>query len=336
MITARTKPQYQLFNLKDDNCTICSNMSCLYHTDSFQSELKIPERIGEGYWQRIVVNPAIAISIGDMVLHEHMTMGGKQQTSSFYNLIFCLGDELQWRLEGHRDEFVLAGGESCFLNCNQDMDFVANYSPCQRIFGINIELSAEMIKSIMCKPVLETNGDASKQSQINDIVLYSGKITPNIRVILNEVINCRYQDSVKKIYFEGKMLELIAVYLDEVILKNGIKGNQIKLSREDLAALYQARDFLDKNIAAPPTISELAKLVCLNEYKLKKGFKEVFGKPVHGYIIDRRLETVRLLMEDKNLRVTDAALQVGYSDLSYFAEIFKKKYGVNPSVYNNG
>lgn len=333
---AMTKPQYQLYNLKDDHCTICSNMSCLYRTDSFQSEFKIDERMGEGYWQRIVVNPSIAISIGDMVLHEHIIMGGNQQTSSFYNLIFCLGDELQWRLEGHRNEFVLACGESCFLNCNQDMDFIGHYSPCQRIFGINIELSAEMVKSIMMHHVFEFNEAVNKHTKLDDIVLYSGKITPNIRIILNQVINCQYKDCVKRLYFEGKILELIAVYLDEVIFGKKTKGDQIKLSKADLDALYQARGVLDENITTPPTISELAKLICLNEYKLKKGFKDLFGKPVHGYVIDRRLETARLLMEDKKLRVTDAALQVGYSDLSYFAEIFKKKYGVNPSLYNNG
>ena len=76
----------------------------------------------------------------------------------------------------------------------------------------------------------------------------------------------------------------------------------------------------------------LSKRVCLNEFKLKKGFKELFGVPVYTYVLDKRLELARDLLE-KKLYVSDVANLVGYGNMSHFAAAFRKKYGVNPSDY---
>ena len=128
-------------------------------------------------------------------------------------------------------------------------------------------------------------------------------------------------------------MELLAVYLDEVVLENNVLNSLQGFSKDDLERLHQAKNILDGNIVSPPTLSRLAKLVCINEFKLKTGFKKLFGMPVHSYVINKRLEMARFLLENKKLRVTEAALLVGYSDASHFAEKFRKKYGLNPSEY---
>ncbi|RJG25150.1 helix-turn-helix domain-containing protein [Paenibacillus thiaminolyticus] len=37
------------------------------------------------------------------------------------------------------------------------------------------------------------------------------------------------------------------------------------------------------------------------------------------------------LLRDDDVNVTDAAARVGYANLSHFAEVFRYKYGMNPS-----
>ncbi|WP_139084844.1 helix-turn-helix transcriptional regulator [Bacillus sp. FJAT-27264] len=49
------------------------------------------------------------------------------------------------------------------------------------------------------------------------------------------------------------------------------------LPRTDLAALHRAKEILDANLLMPPGLGELSRQVCLNEYKLKKGFQEAAG-----------------------------------------------------------
>ncbi|QDR79888.1 helix-turn-helix transcriptional regulator [Sporomusa termitida] len=323
-------PKYQIFNPQDETCPICVGLNHIYRTNSFQNEMKVPEAVGEGYCRRIVVKPSMRISISDMTFHERMTMG-ERQGSSLYSLAFCLGEGFLWRVEGNpKREYGIACGESCIFNRDQGIS-ISSYDPGSRFLGICVEFDFDIITSFMQH---REKDQAHNRLFTGSNFLYNGKISPAIRLILNEMMNCRYREQLKRIYLEGKILELIAVYLDETVFEDEAMSSAGEVSAYDREALYKARRILDENLVAPPTIGKLAKLIYLNEYKLKTGFKELFGMPVHAYIIDKRLELARLLIEDKKLKVTEAALLVGYNDLSYFAEKFRRKYGVNPSKYS--
>lgn len=322
-------PKEHIFNPEDENCPVCNSLSHIYTTDLFETKMEIPAATGQGYCRRIVLKPSMKILIGDMTFHQPMTMGGKQN-SSLYNFAFCLGDGFLWRVEGNKQEYETNCGESCIFNRNHGGSILSTYLPGQRVLGLNIELGAEIVTNL-----IQQQGKAEPHHPPHDSSVFcSGKISPAVRLILNEIMNCHYRDQLKRMYLEGKILELTAVYLNEIIFGDREGSSPVRLSSYDIEALRQARGILDENITSPPTIGKLAKLICLNEYKLKKGFKELFGMPVHAYIIVKRLEMARLFMEDKKLRVTEAALLVGYNDLSYFAEKFRKKYGVNPSEYS--
>ena len=132
---------------------------------------------------------------------------------------------------------------------------------------------------------------------------------------------------------EGKLLELVAVYLNETVYQTAKIPPSLPLSSDDMKSLYKAKEILDESLAQPLPLSRLANRVCLNEYKLKKGFKELFGVPVYTYVLDQRLELARLLLEEKKLRVSDVAGLVGYGNMSHFAAAFRKKYGINPGDY---
>lgn len=321
--------RYQIFNPRDENCPMCAALNCIHRADSLQNDMKIPEEIGKGYYRKIIVKPTMNISISDITFYKRMTMYGSLN-KSLDNLIFCLGEEYLWRIEEDKREYALTSGESCILSRNRGKTINSSCQPGQRYVGFNIVLDSQIITRLMEQKTEHVRPGQSPSSG----AFYSRKISPTVKRILCEIMNCRYRDSVKRIYLEGKILELVAVYLDEAVFENGARHSAGKFSAYDRDALYKARRILDENLAEPPTLEKLAKYICLNERKLKTGFKELFGLPVHAYIIDKRLEYARLLIEDKMLSVTEVALLVGYNDLSYFAEKFREKYGVNPSQYS--
>ncbi|AOY74502.1 helix-turn-helix transcriptional regulator [Clostridium formicaceticum] len=319
--------KHKVFNPKNKNCPVCAMLNSIYTTDSFQKEMQMPEEMGKGYYRRIIVKPSMEIKISDITFYKGITMGERQGDPAYY-LAFCLGEALQWRVEEDKKEYELKCGESYIFNGNQG-NSICSYNPGQRFCGLGIQLEAEMITSLV-----HHMGKEHPEESYRNHSFYKRKFSPNIKLILNEMIHCPYRDQVKRIYLEGKILELIAVYMNESIFENGDLYPSPSLSSSDIKSLYQARRILDESITAPPTIGKLARLVYLNEYKLKTGFKELFGMPVHAYVIDKRLERARFLMENKKLSVTDTALSVGYSDASHFAEKFRKKYGMNPSQYS--
>ena len=160
------------------------------------------------------------------------------------------------------------------------------------------------------------------------------RLSPGLKHILQQLVECPYPAPVRTLYMEGKLLELLAVYFNETVYRQAIlPDGPIRLSRQDIDSLQQARQLLDRNFITPPTLAGLAKLICLNEFKLKNGFKQVFGQTVHSYIVDKRLElAVRLLGENK-LNIGEVAAHIGYANASYFALAFRRKNGVSPREY---
>jgi len=71
--------------------------------------------------------------------------------------------------------------------------------------------------------------------------------------------------------------------------------------------------------------------VGINEYKLKKGFKETFGTTVFGYLSDTRLDIAKNELLANRKTAGELALELGYSSLQHFSGAFKKKFGASPS-----
>ena len=74
----------------------------------------------------------------------------------------------------------------------------------------------------------------------------------------------------------------------------------------------------------------------MNEYKLKKGFKETFNNTIFGYLTDQRLQLAKQYLLDTQQTAAEISTQLGYATPQHFNNAFKKKFGVTPfSVRNN-
>jgi AraC-like DNA-binding protein len=102
-------------------------------------------------------------------------------------------------------------------------------------------------------------------------------------------------------------------------------------SREDIRKLHTAREIMEAYMVDPPSLLALSKQVGLNDFKLKKGFKALFGTTVFEYLRQIRLDNAMKLLRSQQNNVTEAAIAVGYSNISAFSQQFYRKFGVKPS-----
>jgi AraC-like DNA-binding protein len=133
----------------------------------------------------------------------------------------------------------------------------------------------------------------------------------------------------RRIFYEAKMLELLLLISNETKRRRQI--GFISIKTYDLNKIYQAKEFIERNIQSPCSLIELAHKVGLNDFKLKRGFKEVIGTTVFGYLYDFRMEKARILLEN-GAPVNEVSFEVGYKNPHHFTAAFKKKYGVLPSL----
>lgn len=324
-----TALKYNVYNPEKKDCPISNLFNSLHKADAFQNEQQIPEKFGKGYCQKYNLSQSKDIYVTDMTFYENISMCEEIRLSPRFGLAFCLEDPLYWSMGNRQKQYEIGCGESYLFNGIKE-DMSCTYYAGQHFYGISLQYDPDIVGDLA---VSAGKGYARLASECKECPFHARKFSPNIKLILNDIIHCRYCGDIKKIYLEGKALELLAVYLDEVIFENGKPDTFNKFSSADMDALNHARKILDDNLVSPPTIEQLSKLVLLNEYKLKAGFRELFGMPVHTYIIDKRLELAQLLITEQGLSVSEAAQMVGYSNTNHFTDKFKGKFGVKPSEY---
>jgi AraC-like DNA-binding protein len=133
---------------------------------------------------------------------------------------------------------------------------------------------------------------------------------------------------------EGAVLQLLAVLTAAAGDAGQTQGLNLAVPPRDKDALHHARDRLLANIAAPPTLAELAQTVNMTERRLNQGFKTLFGSTVFETLRNERLDHARLVLESGAISVKEVADRVGYSHVSNFVSAFKTRYGVTPRRYS--
>lgn len=152
----------------------------------------------------------------------------------------------------------------------------------------------------------------------------------NLQNCINSILNCQYSEPLKRMYFFSKTIEILVLQAESFNRSTPQKSMYVKRDYDKERILF-ARDYLLKNIQHPPTLTELSRIAGINEYKLKKGFKETFNLSVFEYLSDVRLENAKNDLLEKKKSITEIAFELGYSSLQHFSSAFKKKFGVPPS-----
>ena len=162
----------------------------------------------------------------------------------------------------------------------------------------------------------------------------SRKVIPAISVTIHQVFNNTLKESFQKLYHVSKVMELLSYHLDssDQDVKYDTKCPFLSDNFE-IEKIKDAQKIIIENMMDPPTLTELAREVGTNEYKLKVGFKNLFGNTVYGHLNDYRMDKARELLEINGHQIKTVAYQVGYSNPSHFITAFKKKFGVTPKKY---
>jgi len=156
------------------------------------------------------------------------------------------------------------------------------------------------------------------------------EIDARLEQCIQAILNCQYADALKRMFFFSKTMEMLVLQAEAFDRAFSNKPYYIKSDYDRERILY-VRDYLLENIDAPPTLTELSRKAGLNEYKLKRAFKETFDKTVFEYLSDVRLETAKNDLLENKKTVTEIAFGLGYSSLQHFSMAFKKKFGVSPN-----
>lgn len=90
--------------------------------------------------------------------------------------------------------------------------------------------------------------------------------------------------------------------------------------------------YIHENISQKITVDEQVELVPLSRRLLETRFKRSMGTSIYDYILQTRIEKVAQLLCE-GMSVSEAAIELGFSDIKNLSRMFRQQRGMTPSEY---
>ncbi|AOE84472.1 AraC family transcriptional regulator [Pseudomonas sp. TCU-HL1] len=98
-------------------------------------------------------------------------------------------------------------------------------------------------------------------------------------------------------------------------------------------ALSKVMPYIEQHFRDSVDQKELAQQCGMTPFRFSRLFKEVNGIGFMEYILGKRMDFAKHLLENSQMPVTSIGYEAGFKDPSYFARAFKQLAGCTPSEY---
>ncbi|GAA3406355.1 helix-turn-helix transcriptional regulator [Paenibacillus hodogayensis] len=297
------------------------------HTDEDERRIELPPRLGAGTIVRLPIRDGMEIVISDLVLERDLKLH-IEAAYSLFELNYCLDGEIYCAWGGKEHTTGSRSGNVFH------MDRTKLYM--EKKGGVRTRtLEVRWSPAKLLRYVDGTSDFPAMQSLLSrhqGLGRYAN--SPQIQQCVHDLFHCTRRSAMRRLYAESKAMELIALIAgDGESERPAEREKTLSMNADDQARLDAARELVLLHVEQPLSIRELARQAGMNEYKLKKGFRDRFGVTIFELVRKRRMEMALQLMEKEGRNVGETASELGYSNMSNFTSAFRKQYGVNPGQY---
>ena len=285
------------------------------------------------YWTEL--RNGLSISIYEEEFIDDLLWMRNSLDESRFGLSFFLSGKVRIERHGLTDETDESVGKY-YSECNYDIKETEYWKAGEKYSRIYLEIEPQQFFSNFSEEDLEQIPISLRQALLGGKVqpyYHQGKITRQMRRVLHQILQCTHEGLMKRMYLESKAVELIMLHFQQFQEQEASDYSLTAKNLNDIDKIYQAKEILLGNLENPPSLMELARQVGLNDFKLKRGFRQVFGTSAFKYLHDYRLEKASQLLASGEMNVEQVGFKVGFDSRSYFALAFRKKFGLNPKQY---
>ncbi len=155
-------------------------------------------------------------------------------------------------------------------------------------------------------------------------------VTASMFRLIQEVRQCERVGPLKRLYLESRVMELLMLQLEQATRTASIETIPCN---ETSKKITEAKLFLDAHFHCSPTIVALSKIIGLNEFKLKKHFKEQFGTTILAYVNHQKMAHAQQLIKEGAKSLGEISDIIGYKNPAHFTVAFKRHFGYLPSEF---
>ena len=284
----------------------------------------------QGHYINLPFLDGFSVKILDLNIKKPLQMASKIFTPHIIEFGFVTSGFVNVGIKGSRRDYDMFAGQNYLRTMSGDLLLNMDHYPNQRVQIIDIRFTPEsferfchqhdfILPSAFRKPCFE-----DKQS------LYDcpSVVTPEMTILIKQIFTHSLMNEPVQLFLESQCSDLVLLYLD--LFRKKSNNNVASLASRDIENIREARRIISQRMENPPSLMELARLTNLNDFKLKRGFRQAFGSTVYGYLKELRLQRAQNIMREQNRSVTQTALLVGYKNIGDFGIAFKNRFGLTP------
>ncbi|GEM_PF-2098695 len=163
--------------------------------------------------------------------------------------------------------------------------------------------------------------------------LLTATISPAMLTLLNELHSQKSIGLFNGFQRRARMYELLHLTVEQIIHEHCAKIDQLKLHTSDILKLEQVKTILNENMQKAPSLAQISKQVGLNEYKLKRGFKQINQKTIFQYLTELRMQYAAHLLLHTKQPIVEISQKVGYNNHGHFSAAFREYFAKTPSTF---
>ena len=292
--------------------------------DGLETIYRMPPQLGNGYSREVKLQSGAELCVFDSAYHEQVILRTPENQHLVQFVVHLSGTADSGDSAYHNSTRGYIGGSGI------QRPIRTTIFEGERLTGISIHLPPLLLLQLFgngsggaLPPELQLLIPGADRPQ----QVFSPRTTATIRSVVRHMIHCPYVGMTKQLYLQGKMLELMALQLADVAAPC---DNQWALKPETMAQVRQAAVMLRSCLDNPPDQTTLAQQVGVSNSTLQRGFKQLFGTTVLGYLTEQRLILAERLLRDTDMTVTEVVHCSGYSNPGHFAAAFKRQFGITP------
>ncbi|MFQ4146034.1 AraC family transcriptional regulator [Chlorogloeopsis sp. ULAP02] len=300
------------------------NTICKSALPSFEFWWEMPKQLGKGYAQYIEVYPQLQLKIEESEFNDDLIIHTPEWQHPLQFGVFFPQTSRGDLVEVRRWTTFISGGGIQRAN-----NFFCPKS--QKTVIVDIHMPPELLATFFPGEDGEILPELKIFAKGNDWqTLVFPEATTAIQSVVQQIVNCPYQGTTKRIYLQAKVVELMALQLAPILAEQRKTQPSPHLRIETINSIYHAKEILLSSLENPPSLWDLAQTVGVSERTLRRGFQELFNTTVFGYLTSQRMEKAKNLLCSGKVTVAEVAMMVGYSNCSHFAAAFKRQFGITP------
>lgn len=156
-------------------------------------------------------------------------------------------------------------------------------------------------------------------------------MSPEMAVLVDELVMAAPEGLLSDAFYKLKALNLLYELFKNLAYRK--ISPYRSMSTAEMEAIYRVRNAMSASLDQALTSAELVKLSGMNEFKLRKFFKQVFGKGIYDYFQHLRMQEAARLLKEERLSVSEAGYRLGFTNLSHFGRLFEACMGMKPKKW---